>query len=128
MNFKEFQNQSRLYVIGALEAETRCADPTGLTVRQIYQSRPQVLDFCLESYDLATASPWGILDFSIEASANPRYIATRDFNGDGLTDLAVSNFGSDSWSIAVPCMVSNSACCTEVPAVLPMCRKQSWRP
>jgi hypothetical protein len=60
--------------IGALEAETRFCDPTGLTVRQLYGSRPEVMEFALESYDLATASPWGIIDFSIEASANPRYL------------------------------------------------------
>jgi hypothetical protein len=60
--------------IGALEAETRCCDPTGVTVRQVYRSRPDIVEFCLESYDLATASPWGIIDFSIEASANPRYL------------------------------------------------------
>ncbi|HVT51413.1 MAG TPA: hypothetical protein VHE77_07595 [Dongiaceae bacterium] len=70
----ESEQDYRYRIIGALEAETRCSDPTGLTVRQIYGSRPEVMDFCLESYDLATASPWGIIDFSIEASANPRYL------------------------------------------------------
>jgi hypothetical protein len=70
----ESEQDYRYRTVGVLEAETRCSDPTGLTVRQIYRSRPEVLEFCLESYDLATASPWGIIDFSIEASANPRYL------------------------------------------------------
>ena len=70
----ESEQDYRYRTIGALEAETRCCDPTGLTVRELYRSKPEVVDFCLESYDLATASPWGIIDFSIEASANPRYL------------------------------------------------------
>jgi hypothetical protein len=70
----ESEQDYRYRTVGALEAETRYADPTGRTVREIYRSRPEVLEFCLESYDLATASPWGIIDFSIEASANPRYL------------------------------------------------------
>jgi hypothetical protein len=70
----EAEQDYRYRIIGALEAETRCCDPTGLTVRQLYGSKPEVMNFCLESYDLASASPWGIIDFSIEASANPRYL------------------------------------------------------
>ncbi len=74
MDVLEGEQDYRYRHVGALEAETRCSDPTGLTVRQLYGSRPEVLDFVLESYDLATATPWGIIDFSIEASANPRYL------------------------------------------------------
>jgi hypothetical protein len=70
----ESEQDYRYRIVGELEAETRCSDPTGRTVRQVYGSRPDVMEFCLESYDLATASPWGIIDFSIEASANPRYL------------------------------------------------------
>jgi len=70
----EAEQDYRYRIVGALEAETRCSDPTGLTVRQLYGSKPDVLDFCLDSYDLTMASPWGIIDFSIEASANPRYL------------------------------------------------------
>jgi hypothetical protein len=70
----ESEQDYRYRTVGALEAETRCGDPTGLTVRELYRSKPEVMEFCLESYDLASASPWGIIDFSIEASANPRYL------------------------------------------------------
>jgi hypothetical protein len=70
----ESEQDYRYRIVGALEAETRCSDPIGLTVRRLYGSKPEIMDFCLESYDLATASPWGIIDFSIEASANPRYL------------------------------------------------------
>jgi hypothetical protein len=70
----EAEQDYRYRIVGALEAETRACDPTGLTVRQLYGSKPEVMEFALESYDLATASPWGIIDFSIEASANPRYL------------------------------------------------------
>jgi len=70
----EAEQDYRYRIVGALEAETRAADPTGLTLRQLYGNKPDVMEFCLESYDLATASPWGIIDFSIEASANPRYL------------------------------------------------------
>jgi hypothetical protein len=74
MDVLEDEQDYRYRIVGALEAETRCGDPTGLTVRRIYGSKPDVMDFCLESYDLAAASPWGIIDFSIEASVNPRYL------------------------------------------------------
>src|SRR5262245_14753179 len=74
MDVLEDEQDYRYRIVGALEAETRNGDPTGLTVRQLYGSKPDVMEFCLESYDLATASPWGIIDFSIEASANPRYL------------------------------------------------------
>jgi hypothetical protein len=85
--------------VGVLEADTRCHDPTGLTVRQLFGHRPEVMEFALESYDLATASAWEIIDFSIEASANPRYLELETLflplseDGARVTEILVySNF------------------------------------
>jgi hypothetical protein len=60
--------------VGALEIETRLEDPTGRTVREVNAGNPEVLCFCLENYDLAAGSPCGVIDFSVEASVNPRYL------------------------------------------------------
>jgi hypothetical protein len=62
----------RYRIVGALQVEARADDPTGKTVRGIYSG--EVLRFCLESYDRAAASEWGLIDFSVEASANPRFL------------------------------------------------------
>lgn len=50
--------------LGARAAKLRGYDPTGKTVRDIYQG--DALAFVLESYALAIASPSGIVDFSID--------------------------------------------------------------
>jgi hypothetical protein len=62
----------RYRIVGARQVEARADDPTGKTVRGIYSG--EVLRFCLESYDNAAASEWGLIDFSVEASANPRFL------------------------------------------------------
>jgi hypothetical protein len=62
----------RYRIVGARQIEARADDPTGKTVRGIYSG--EVLRFCLESYDRAAASEWGLIDFSVEASANPRFL------------------------------------------------------
>lgn len=62
----------RYRIVGARQKEARADDPTGKTVRGIYSG--EVLRFCLESYDRAAASAWGLIDFSIEASANPLFL------------------------------------------------------
>jgi hypothetical protein len=62
----------RYRIVGARQVEARADDPTGKTVRGIYSG--EVLRFCLESYDRAAASDWGLIDFSIEASANPHFL------------------------------------------------------
>jgi hypothetical protein len=59
-------------LVGLRQVEARVEDPTGKTVRGIYSG--EVLRFCLESYDRAVASAWGLIDFSVEASANPRFL------------------------------------------------------
>jgi len=70
----EAEPDYRYRIVGALEVEARMSDPTGKTVREIYGYHPESLDFCLENYDLAVASAWGVIDFSVEASTNPRYL------------------------------------------------------
>lgn len=50
--------------LGPRAAKLRGYDPTGKTVRDIYQG--DALDFVLENYALAIASPSGIVDFSID--------------------------------------------------------------
>jgi hypothetical protein len=70
----EAEQDYRYRIVGALEVETRLDDPTGRTVREVYAGYPDILAFCLENYDLAASSAWGVIDFSIEASANPRYL------------------------------------------------------
>jgi hypothetical protein len=65
-------NDYRYCIVGAHQVEARVEDPTGKTVRGIYSG--EVLGFCLESYDRAAASQWGLVDFSVEASANPRFL------------------------------------------------------
>jgi hypothetical protein len=62
----------RYHIVGERQVEARVDDPTGKTVRGIYSG--EVLRFCLESYDRAAASAWGLIDFSVEASANPRFL------------------------------------------------------
>jgi hypothetical protein len=62
----------RYRIVGARQVEARVDDPTGKTVRGIYSG--EILGFCLESYDRAAASEWGVVDFSVEASANPRFL------------------------------------------------------
>jgi hypothetical protein len=62
----------RYRLVGRRQVEARVEDPTGKTVRGIYSG--DVLRFCLESYDRAAASPWGLIDFSVEASANPHFL------------------------------------------------------
>ena len=62
----------RYRIVGARQVEARVEDPTGKTVRGIYSG--EVLRFCLESYDRAAESEWGLIDFSVEASANPRFL------------------------------------------------------
>ncbi len=70
----EAEQDYRYRIVGALEIETRMADPTGKTVREIYAHHPESMNFCLENYELAVGSAWGLIDFSVEASANPRYL------------------------------------------------------
>ena len=70
----EAEQDYRYRIVGALEIETRMSDPTGRTVREYYAYHPESLDFCLENYDLAVASAWGVIDFSVEASTNPNYL------------------------------------------------------
>lgn len=62
----------RYRTVGAREVEARRHDPTGKSVRETYQG--EVLDFVLENYRLACKSHWGILDRSIDISANPRFV------------------------------------------------------
>jgi len=62
----------RYRIVGERQIEARADDPTGKTVRGIYSG--DVLRFCLESYDRAAASAWGLIDFSVEASANPHFL------------------------------------------------------
>lgn len=50
--------------LGPRAVELRGYDPTGKTVRDIYQG--DALEFVLENYALAIASPSGIVDFSID--------------------------------------------------------------
>jgi hypothetical protein len=64
----------RYRFVGETEAAARVDDPTGRTVREVDGDAPEVLAFCLENYDLAVASPTGILDFSLEASVNPKFL------------------------------------------------------
>ena len=70
----EAEQDYRYRIVGALEVETRMSDPTGRPVREVYEYHPASLDFCLENYELAVASAWGVIDFSVEASTNPRYL------------------------------------------------------
>lgn len=70
----EAEQDYRYRIVGALEIETRLSDPTGRTVREIYGHHPESLDFCLENYELAVTSAWGVIDFSVEASTNPGYL------------------------------------------------------
>jgi hypothetical protein len=65
-------NDYRYNSVGARQVEARADDPTGKTVRGIYSG--EVLRFCLESYERAAAAEWGLIDFSVEASANPRFL------------------------------------------------------
>jgi hypothetical protein len=73
--------------VGAQEIEARGYDPTGKTLRDIYEG--EVLDFALENYQLACRSPWGIVDQSIDISPNPRFIELETlflpFAEDGVT-------------------------------------------
>jgi len=70
----EAEQDYRYRIVGTLEVETRMSDPTGHTVREYYGYHPESLTFCLENYDLAVASAWGVIDFSVEASTNPDYL------------------------------------------------------
>lgn len=61
--------------VGWREVEARTTDPTGLTVRQVYEG--EGLDFVLENYDLAVDSRESFVDFSIDITASQRFIETE---------------------------------------------------
>jgi len=83
----------RYRIVGPRQVEARVEDPTGKTVRGIYSG--DVLRFCLESYDRAVASAWGLIDFSVEASANPHFLELETLflplsaNGGTVTEILV---------------------------------------
>jgi hypothetical protein len=85
----------RYRIVGPRQVEARADDPTGKTVRGIYSG--EVLRFCLESYDRAAASEWGLIDFSVEASANPRYLELETLflplSEDGVTVNEILVYG-----------------------------------
>jgi hypothetical protein len=85
----------RYRLVGARQVEARVRDPSGRTVRGIYAG--DVLRFCLESYDRAAASPWGLIDFSVEASANPRFLELETLflplSADGRTVSEILVYG-----------------------------------
>lgn len=62
----------RYRMLGAIDIEARRDNPTGKTVREVHSG--EILDFVLENYALASTSRWGIIDFSIDIPANPRFI------------------------------------------------------
>lgn len=61
--------------VGWREVEARTMDPTGKTVRSVYEG--EGLDFVLESYDLAAKGGEAFVDFSIDITASQRYIETE---------------------------------------------------
>ena len=85
----------RYRIVGARQFEARVEDPTGRTVRGIYSG--EVLRFCLESYDSAAASDWGVIDFSVEASANPHFLELETLflplSADGVTVNEILVYG-----------------------------------
>jgi hypothetical protein len=85
----------RYRIVGQRQAEARVEDPSGRTVRGIYSG--DVLRFCLESYDQAAASPWGLIDFSVEASANQHFLELETLflplSADGVTVSEILVYG-----------------------------------
>jgi len=83
----------RYRLVGPRQVEARVEDPTGRTVRGIYSG--EVLRFCIESYDRACSSAWGLIDFSVEASANPHFLELEtlflplSMNGWSATEILV---------------------------------------
>lgn len=61
--------------VGWREVEARTVDPTGMTVRQVYEG--EGLDFVLENYDLAVDNREAFVDFSIDITASQRYVETE---------------------------------------------------
>ncbi|HNB26649.1 MAG TPA: hypothetical protein PLR41_06820 [Alphaproteobacteria bacterium] len=61
--------------VGWREVEARTTDPTGLTVRQVYEG--EGLDFVLENYNLAVDNREAFVDFSIDITASQRYVETE---------------------------------------------------
>ncbi|MBK8157602.1 MAG: hypothetical protein IPK59_01980 [Rhodospirillaceae bacterium] len=62
----------RYLKLGTRAIEVRGHNPTGKTIRDVYQG--DALAFVLENYDLAVANPFGIIDFSIEVARDHNFI------------------------------------------------------